>query len=142
MYGDYSVPDGDVAAALIRAIRFGYWDEVQALVPVLLDVNTRDGNGDWTPLMYAVHEESFDIVKLLVEAGADVNLRGFFEPEEDFALNLAAYAGNKEIFDYLVPLTLPELRAIAERTLQTPSEQPPQFSLLTPDIRQIQDIPW
>jgi hypothetical protein len=51
-----------------------------------------------------------------VEAGADVNLRGVFEPEEDFALNLAAFCQNKEIYDYLAPLTSEELRAIAEKT--------------------------
>ncbi|PSF35826.1 hypothetical protein C7H19_15500 [Aphanothece hegewaldii CCALA 016] len=128
MYGDYIVSDGDVTAELIRAIRFGYWEEVQALIPVQTDINARDSSDlYWTPLMYAVHEEDLDMVKLLVEAGADVNVRGL-EPDE-FPLNLAAYGcknafsysneyiRNKEIFDYLAPLTSPKLREIAQRTL-------------------------
>lgn len=77
--------------------------------------------------MYAVFEESLDMVKLLVKAGADVNIRGS-DPDE-FPLNLSAYgcknafshsnefARNKKIFDYLAPLTSPELQAIAQRTL-------------------------
>ncbi|GBE93023.1 ankyrin repeat domain-containing protein [Nostoc cycadae] len=128
MYGDYTIPDGDVAAALIRAIRFNYLEEVQALIPVQEDINARDNSElYWTPLMYAVFEESLEMVKLLVQAGADVNARG--SDPDDFPLNLCAYAcksafvyssefaRNKKIFDYLAPLTSPELQAIAQRTL-------------------------
>jgi hypothetical protein len=128
MYGDYTIPDGDDTEALIRAIRFNYLEEVKALIPVQEDINARDSSElYWTPLMYAVFEESLDMVKLLVEAGADVNVRG--SNLDDFPLNLSAYAcrnvfshshefaRNKKIFDYLVPLTSPELQAIAHRTL-------------------------
>lgn len=111
-------PDEDmIVVALVLAMKFGDWESVKALIPVQPDINARDYTGDWTPLMHAVHEGCLDTVKLLVEAGADVNLRGNFEPEEEFALNMAAYTGNKEIFEYLAPLTAPELHAIAERTL-------------------------
>jgi ankyrin repeat protein len=114
---DYNPDEDDVAIALILAMKYGDWQSVQALLPIQPDVNARDGNGDWTLLMYAVHEESLDTVKMLVEAGADVNLRGSFEPEEDFALNLAAHACHQEIFDYLAPLTLPDMRTTAEINL-------------------------
>jgi ankyrin repeat protein len=128
MYEDYIIPDGNFAEALIRAIRFHYLEEVQALILVQEDINARDSSElYWTPLMYAVFEESLDMVKLLVKAGADVNIRGS-NPNE-FPLNLSAYAcknafshsnefaGNKKIFDYLAPLTSAELQAIAQRTL-------------------------
>lgn len=128
MYGDYTIPDGDFAEALIRAIYFHYLEEVQALIPLQKDINVRDSSElYWTPLMYAVFEESLDMVKLLIEAGADVNIRGS-DPDE-FPLNISAYlcknafshshefARNKKIFDYLAPLTSPELQAIAQRTL-------------------------
>ncbi|AVH64093.1 ankyrin repeat domain-containing protein [Nostoc sp. 'Peltigera membranacea cyanobiont' N6] len=128
MYGDYIIPDGDTTEALIRAIRFHFLEEVQALIPLQENINARDSSElYWTPLMYAVFEESLDIVKLLVQAGADVNARG--SDPDDFPLNLSAYAcsnafehsheftRNKKIFDYLAPLTSPELQAIAYKTL-------------------------
>lgn len=128
MYGDYTIPDGDFTEALIRAIRFNYLEEVQVLIPAQEDINARDSSElYWTPLMYAVFEQSLEMVKLLVEAGADVNVRG--SDPDDFPLNLSAYAcrnafyhshefvRNKKIFDYLAPLTSPELQAIAQKTL-------------------------
>jgi ankyrin repeat protein len=128
MYGDYIVPDGDTTEALIRAIRFHFLEEVQALIPVQKDINARDSSElYWTPLIYAVFEESLDIIKLLIEAGSDVNARG--SDPGDFPLNLSAYAcndalshsnkfvRNKKIFDYLAPLTSPKLQAIAHKAL-------------------------
>lgn len=106
----------DVVIALILAIQFNDWNSIQDLIHLQKDVNARDSSDIyWTPLMYAAYEGEFETVKLIVEAGADVNLRGS-EPD-DFALNLAAYAGNREVFEYLAPLTSPDLRAIAEKTL-------------------------
>ncbi len=78
--------------------------------------------------MYAVDNECYDMVKTLVEAGADVNLGGI-EPDE-FPLNLAAYGccsasyayqyeRCKKIYDYLFPLTSPELQQIAEKNLNS-----------------------
>jgi ankyrin repeat protein len=114
---EYNLNEDEIVIALILAIKYGDWTSIQALVPLQPDINARDSEGDWTPLMYAVHEQSLNTVKLLVEAGSDVNLRGSFEPEDDFALNIAAYAGNKEIFDYLAPLTSPDMQATAAKNL-------------------------
>lgn len=105
-----------IADALFLALSYRDFKAAANLIPLQEDINSRDSEGDWTFLMRAVHEDAFSIVKLLVEAGADVNLKGIFEPEEDFALNLAAFGHNKEIYDYLAPLTSEELRAIAEKT--------------------------
>ena len=114
----YYDPDKDeLVIALILAISFRDWNSVQALVHIQPDINARDNMGDWTPLMHAVNEGHLESVKLLVEVGADVNLKGTFEPEEEFALNIAAYTNQQEIFEYLAPLTSLELRAIAEQTL-------------------------
>jgi ankyrin repeat protein len=107
-----------VSTALILAIKFGDWESTQILASSQDVINGRgDDEGDWTALMYAVHEACFKTVKLLVNLGADVNRRGTFDPDEDFALNLAALGRNQEIFDFLFPLTDSELQKIAVKTL-------------------------
>lgn len=113
----YQLADGDPAWALINAIQFGDWKAFTVLLSVQKNVNATDREGDWTPLMCAVHEESIEMVKALVKAGADVNYRGVFDPDE-FALSLAAYTGDKKIFYYLEPLTSPELQKIARDILK------------------------
>lgn len=123
----YNPDEDSIVIALILAIEFGDWKSVQVLVPIQTNINARDSSElYWTPLMYAVRQESLNIVKLLVDAGADVNIRG--SDPDDFSLNLAAYGcnafpysskydRNKAIFDYLAPLTSPELREIAQKNL-------------------------
>lgn len=61
----------------------------------------------YTALMIAAGNGNLDIVKTLVEAGADVNLKSIYE---EHALSIAAFIGNKEIFDYLYSLTIPEYK--------------------------------
>ncbi|BAS57129.1 hypothetical protein NIES2135_35190 [Leptolyngbya boryana NIES-2135] len=113
----FDVDSDEISKALFLAIEFGDWQSTQILALAQLDIDATDHMGDWTALMRAVHEGSFETVKLLVELGADVNLRGALEPDKDFALNLAAYARNQEIFDYLFPLTIAELQKVAVKTL-------------------------
>lgn len=50
----------------------------------------------------AVDSGNLEIVKLLVEAGADVNMGIEWD---DFALLLAYENGHEDIFEYLYPLT-------------------------------------
>ncbi len=121
---------GDIVEALFHAIQHEDWEAFSFLLPLQGDINARDECQDWTILMRAVDVESLDMVKTLIEAGADVNLRGCFEPDE-CPLTLAAYAcqdslnrehdyaRNKKIFDYLYPLTSPELREIADKILHS-----------------------
>lgn len=113
----YELANGDPEGAFIEAIHFGDWKAFIALLSVQEDINAIDNGGcDWTPLMWAVHEESMEMVKVLVEVGADVNYRAS-DPEE-FALSIAAYGGDIEIFYYLEPLTSPELQEIARAILK------------------------
>ena len=121
---------GDILGALFHAIQHEDREAFSALLPSQKDINARDECQDWTILMRAVDVESLDMVKALVEAGADVNLRGCFEPDE-CPLTLAAYAcqnfldrehdyaRNKKIFDYLYPLTSAKLRKIANKILRS-----------------------
>lgn len=50
-------------------------------------------------------------VQLLVEAGANVNL---FDSEDTLPITWAAKEGHQAVFEYLAPLTAPELRKEAE----------------------------
>ena len=122
---DFDLDEDSINTAPCLAITYGDRGAIQTLAQAQEDINERDG--DCTALMYAVHEGDFETVKLLVNLGADVNLLGVFEPEEDFALNLAAYARNQVIFDLLFPLTSPELQEIAKKTIAPakPKSHPP-----------------
>lgn len=60
---------------------------------------------DITPLGLAVINNQLDIVKILIVPGANVNLKSIYG---EHALSMAAHIGNKEIFKYLYPLTIPE----------------------------------
>ncbi|MBD2488877.1 ankyrin repeat domain-containing protein [Aulosira sp. FACHB-615] len=77
------------------------------------DVYETDEEGD-TILTDIVWAGNLDYVKFLVESGLDVNK---IDSGYDFALWVAARQGWTEIFNYLSPLTLPELREIAEEAL-------------------------
>jgi len=106
----------DIFEKLIDAIQRRNFKTFNDLMQQPVDINARFKDDTlWTLLMYAVYQESIEMVKSLVAAGADVNLIG--TDPEDFALNLAAYAADVEIFNYLAPLTSPELRLKAEKTL-------------------------
>lgn len=103
----------DFVALLIQE---GNIESIQKLVKLGYDVNASNVlNGIATPLIQAVAIGNIDMVIHLVSIGADPNLIwDDFSGGIDFALNEAVNYKNKEIFDYLSPLTRPELRKIAE----------------------------
>lgn len=53
----------------------------------------------WTPLMYAAQAGKLEMVKLLIERGADVNVKSTYDRT---ALMLAAYGGHTEIVQALL----------------------------------------
>jgi uncharacterized protein len=57
---------------------------------------------------------SIDVIRALVEAGADVNI---VDDTGEFALYSAARNGHEKVYSYLYPLTSSELRAEAEEIL-------------------------
>jgi ankyrin repeat protein len=64
------------------------------------------------PLLAAVNTGNLEVVKLLVEAGADVNQ---LDPEDsETALFRAKYRDFQDVAEYLEPLTSPENRDIVE----------------------------
>ena len=66
-----------------------------------------------TALTEAVRTEDLELIKILVEGGADVNS----EDSGYTALTIAAFWGMEEIYNYLYPLTSPDLRKEAEELL-------------------------
>ena len=85
------------------------------LIKTQFDPN-EDNDECETILMYIVEIGRLDFVKFLVEAGANVNAIST-DNREAFALRLAAGFGWQKIYDYLAPLTSPELRLKAEKSL-------------------------
>jgi len=56
-----------------------------------------------TPLMFAVGANDLELVKMFVEAGADVDQTKPFKDKFATAINIAAINGYQEILEYLVP---------------------------------------
>ena len=75
------------------------------------DINEKDYDEGETILIRITMTGRLDLVKALVEAGADVNAQS---KDGGFALKYAAACGWLEIYDYLFPLTKPELRSYVE----------------------------
>ncbi|MCY3945094.1 MAG: ankyrin repeat domain-containing protein [Anaerolineaceae bacterium] len=91
-------------SALMWAADFGREDIVHLLLTLRgsrrLNVNGREYSG-WTPLFPAVANEHANIVRTLLAAGADPNLRPFF-PNSPSVMDFARSRGNREIIDMLL----------------------------------------
>lgn len=89
-HGNYKLVDAIISNDLL---------EVKVLISQGVDVNQSDLNDDFTPLMRAINLDSIEIVKLLLTAGAGVNL----SPSPDkTALGLAISNGNLEMVKLLL----------------------------------------
>lgn len=101
---EIDVLDEAGVAALQRASYRGNLDVVQCLVDlganvdVVVDNDEEDVDGE-TPLFWACEGKSFDVVKYLVEHGADVNKENEYGETPLFK---ACYSGNENIVKYLV----------------------------------------
>ncbi|MBZ8182743.1 ankyrin repeat domain-containing protein [Oscillatoria salina] len=100
------------STALTQAASEGHVEVVNLLLQLgALPERPRRNPRDKPALMLAAQEGHLSIVKILVEAGANVNL--IAGSDSDYALYSAASGGHEEIFNYLYPLTNPELRQAA-----------------------------
>ena len=68
-----SVAAADLNKELSLAAQKGDVEKVKALIVSGADVNSRSWDGEHTPLMFAVYYSYYEIAKILIEAGADVN---------------------------------------------------------------------
>jgi hypothetical protein len=110
-----------------HAVRVGSRECVAFLLDMGNSANEPDECGS-TPLMYAAQGD-LDLVRLLVEAGADPNALAeeFVEVDRDCRFRTplfwAALAGRREVVEYLAPLTHPDLRAMVPALLRQRREQ-------------------
>lgn len=96
--------------SLQSAILDSNLEQVQELIQAGVVVNEPLEDED-TFLMSAASRGYFDIVRVLVEAGADVNA---ISRHSAHALSMAAQGCYQEVFDYLAPLCSPEVRKWAQ----------------------------
>jgi ankyrin repeat protein len=83
----------------MKAVKSNDVARVRALIRQGIDVNELDANGD-PPLIQAAYRGHTEIVRLLLEAGADVSV---VDPEmKATALHAAAYAGRTEAARLLI----------------------------------------
>ncbi len=88
---------------LTRAIKYDITDRYKSLVASSKNIDAIDQNGD-TALSVAIHENKIDLVKLILDKGADVNLLSFSNNynNEYSPLMIAVENGNKEIVKLLI----------------------------------------
>jgi ankyrin repeat protein len=107
---------------LLQAIVSATAAEVREWIALGADVNYREDAGEETPLIVAARAGNLEIVRLLVDAGADVNVQ--IDDDElggpASALTYAARAGHQDMYNYLAPRSLPEVRTDAQFAAEPP----------------------
>jgi uncharacterized protein len=91
---------------LVIAANKGFVDIAFLLIEHGADVNA-DPDVDMTPLSNAVSHNCISLVEKMIAMGADVNACG---DESNSALSVAVCYGHKAIYEYLAPLTSPDLQ--------------------------------
>jgi ankyrin repeat protein len=97
--------------ALGLATAQGELEMIQMLLSSKVDVNAPVAADGWTALLAAVKNGHYSIVKLLVTAGANVNVWS----RNETAILLAAKGEEREIYQYLYPLVNTAIRLCADR---------------------------
>ncbi|NET90604.1 MAG: ankyrin repeat domain-containing protein [Kamptonema sp. SIO1D9] len=98
---------------LMFAIEAENTEITQLIIESGFDIDRVDEDG-WTALMFATLENYLCFVKMLVEAGANVNVES---PSGESALSIALYNEHQKIVDYLASLSSPEVRKKAREML-------------------------
>lgn len=117
----HDVPASDRVGWLYLAISDGRLDEARRLITSGVDVNAPHELGDGgSCLEWAAEKGSLELVKLLVEHGADVNFVGKNGP----ALLCAVTSGHVAVYDDLKRLTARRYQAMAARRVAEATRSP------------------
>ena len=84
--------------ALLYAATGPFPGTVKILLDKGAEPNVVDSDEHFSPLMHAAAEGNLDVVKILVEAGADMSLT---DVDGDDAISFARQAGHQRVADYL-----------------------------------------
>jgi ankyrin repeat protein len=95
-----AVPASDSVTSVVHAAATGYWADVRSLLAAGGDVaGTQEHDFNRTALHYAASAAPLDVVKLLVERGADLAAK---DAQFDATpLGWAEYFGRDDIAEYL-----------------------------------------
>uniref|UniRef100_A0A674ESB8 Euchromatic histone-lysine N-methyltransferase 1b n=1 Tax=Salmo trutta TaxID=8032 RepID=A0A674ESB8_SALTR len=92
-------PDVEGFTCLHLAAKIGHYNIVEHLLSTgLIDINCQD-DGGWTAMIWATEYKHLNQVKLLLNKGADINIR---DKEENICLHWAAFSGSVEIAELLL----------------------------------------
>jgi len=96
-----AIPNGEILLLTMERQKF---DLARQFIETGVDVNyryplTRNYADGMTPLLYASKWNNFEIVKLLVESGANINIQAV---NGDTALSIARKNNNDKIYNYLM----------------------------------------
>uniref|UniRef100_A0A673WG02 Euchromatic histone-lysine N-methyltransferase 1b n=1 Tax=Salmo trutta TaxID=8032 RepID=A0A673WG02_SALTR len=81
------------------AAKIGHYNIVEHLLSTgLIDINCQD-DGGWTAMIWATEYKHLEQVKMLLNKGADINIR---DKEENICLHWAAFSGSVEIAELLL----------------------------------------
>ena len=88
---------------LTRAIKYGVTDQVEYLLSKSKNIDALDSNGD-TALTLAIKENNVNLVKMIINKGANINIISFINnySDEYSPLMIASKNGNKEIVNLLI----------------------------------------
>ncbi|MDJ0591851.1 MAG: ankyrin repeat domain-containing protein [Pleurocapsa sp. MO_226.B13] len=117
MMQDY-VREGHLNNELWDAIEEENIEKISELIESGCDLNGNNGASfeEGMTFLIVAAAGNLEIVKLLVESGADVNAMSTYG---DSALFNAVLNGHQKIADYLEPLTNTEIRATVNRYVKT-----------------------
>uniref|UniRef100_A0A8C2ZCL5 Euchromatic histone-lysine N-methyltransferase 2 n=1 Tax=Cyclopterus lumpus TaxID=8103 RepID=A0A8C2ZCL5_CYCLU len=93
------VDEEDGYTGLHHAAKLGNLEIVNMLLETgQVDVNAQD-NGGWTPIIWSAEHKHVDVIKVLLNRGADVTIS---DKELNVCLHWAAYAGNVDIAELVL----------------------------------------
>lgn len=95
------VTDRDGCSLLHAAARHGRIDIVEWLIkhhPIDEIINKQDNNGN-TPLHYSVQRGHYDLTKILLSNGSDVNVQNY---DFELPIHYAAHGGDENIIELLI----------------------------------------